>query len=50
MTEDASRHPREIAADFLRRMRAAPPGVDTAMAEVEAAIEEHRVSHDGIKL
>lgn len=48
MTEFALSHPRETAAAFLKRMREAAPGDDAAIADVEAAIEEHRQSHTRI--
>ena len=50
LAEYARRHPRESAAAFLKRMRAAAPGDDAAIADVEAAIEEHRLPHKGIEL
>jgi hypothetical protein len=50
LTDYARRHPRESAADFLERVRAMAPGDDQAIAEVEAAIEEHRRPHRGIEL
>lgn len=50
LTDYASRHPRESAAAFLKRMRALAPSDDQAIAEVEAAIDEHRRPHKGIEL
>jgi hypothetical protein len=47
LTEYARRHPRESAAAFLKRMRAAAPRDDAAIADVEAAIEEHRLPTKG---
>ena len=44
------RSPRESAEAFLKRMRALAPADDQAIAEVEAAIEEHRRPHEGIEL
>jgi nucleotide-binding universal stress UspA family protein len=46
----AGRHPRESAAAFLKRVRALSPSDNEAIAEVEAAIEEHRRPHKGIEL
>lgn len=42
LNDYARRPPRESAAAFLKRMRAIAPSDDDAIAEVEAAIEEHR--------
>lgn len=50
LSDYARRHPREGAAAFLKRMRALSPPDDEAMAEVEAAIQEHRRPHRGIEL
>lgn len=50
LAEYAQRHPREGATAFLKRMRGTAPAEDEAMAEVEAAIEEHRHPHRGIQL
>ena len=40
----------ESPAAFLRRMRSVAPPDDEAIREVEAAIEEHRRPHEGIRL
>lgn len=50
LTEYAGRHPKESAAAFLKRMRKLAPADDTAIAEVEAALREHKVPHKGIDL
>ena len=50
LSDYARRHPRESAAAFLKRMRAVSPSDDQAIAELEAAIEEHRRPHKGIEL
>jgi hypothetical protein len=57
LMEYARRHPNESAAAFLRRMRAigaedeaAAADMQGAIAEVEAALEEHRQPHLGIDL
>jgi hypothetical protein len=50
LTDYASRHPRESAANFLKRMRAASPADDAAIAEMESAIAEHKRPHEGIEL
>jgi hypothetical protein len=57
LTDYARRHPRESAAAFLKRMRAigaeddsAAAQVEGAIAELEAALEEHRQPHKGIDL
>ncbi|HEU4969436.1 hypothetical protein [Sphingomonas sp.] len=51
LTEYARKHPKpESAAAFLRRVRAMTPADDQAVAELEAAIEEHRQPHHGIDL
>jgi hypothetical protein len=50
LSDYARRHPHESAANFLKRMRAASPSDDQAVAEVEAAIDEHRRPHKGIDL
>jgi len=50
LSDYARRHPMESAATFLKRMRKAAPIDDAAIAEAEAAMEEHRVPHGGIEL
>ncbi len=50
LVEYARRHPKESAAAFLKRMRAAAPVDDAAIAELEAALREHKVPHKGIDL
>ncbi len=50
LNEYAQRHPKESAAAFLRRMRAMAAGDDGAIAEIEAAFEDHRMPHEGIEL
>jgi hypothetical protein len=57
LTDYARRHPRESAAAFLKRMRAigaddaaAAADVESAIAELEAALEEHRQPYRGIDL
>ncbi len=50
LSDYASRHPAESAAAFLKRMRKAAAVDDAAIAEVEAAIEDHRTPHRGIDL
>ena len=50
LTEYARRHPSETATAFLKRMRGASPADDSAVAELEAAIEEHRYPHEAIEL
>ena len=44
------RPPRESAEDFLKRLQAIGPAGDDAIAEVEAAIREHKHPHHGIDL
>lgn len=50
LTDYARRHPGESAATFLRRMRQVAPIDDQAIAELEAAITEHRHPHKGMEL
>jgi hypothetical protein len=57
LTEYARKHPSESAAAFLRRMRAigaedeaAAADTDEGIAEIEAALDEHRQPHRGIEL
>lgn len=50
LSDYARRHRGESAAAFLKRMRKAAPADDQAIAELEAAIEEHRHPHKGIDL
>jgi hypothetical protein len=52
LSEYARKHPKpESAAAFLRRLRRlTPTDDDRAVAELEAAIEEHRQPHRGIEL
>ena len=50
LTQYASRHPQESAATFLKRMRKLAPADDAAVAEVEAALREHKAPHKSIEL
>lgn len=50
LSDYARRTPGESAASFLKRMRKAAPADQAAVAEMEAAIEEHRWPHEGIAL
>jgi hypothetical protein len=57
LVEYARRHPNESAAAFLRRMRAigtedaaATADMEGAIAQIEAALEEHRQPHRGMDL
>jgi len=57
LAEYARRHPKESAAAFLRRTRAIDAGddagaaeIEAALAEVQAALDEHRKPHGGIDL
>jgi hypothetical protein len=50
LSEYARRHPSESAAAFLKRMRRAGAADDEAVAELEIALQEHRVPHRGLDL
>ena len=50
LIEYARRHPQESAAAFLKRMRASAPVDEEAVAELEAALEEHKAPHRGVAL
>lgn len=50
LTDYARRHPKESAEAFLRRMRSIGPLGDEVIAEVEAAVREHKRPHRGIDL
>jgi len=48
LADYARRHPRESAAAFLRRMRALGEADD--LADLDAAMDEHRIPHRGVDL
>ena len=48
LVDYARRHPTESAAAFLRRIRSLGGADD--LADLDAAVEEHRVPHQGVDL